>query len=310
MAGNGNSKIGLNLLDLPVDIISLILQPLLTSPTPIQLCPCSASPINPLPVLLAHPALHAIAAPLLFTANEFVLDATGPHAQHVRRRLMAAAAAEEDGDARTDPDWGPASSLLTTRDARLRVANLQVRFDRLRGWLHDRLVPMLADMVVQGALEHLTVWVRSPPERQQMEARQQTRGGSESSGHGGRGADAVDDSRLALFARPPLEGLLRVLADPYLRTARLWVDERRHMRAWCRFHAGGRGGTGCGAGAGAGAGTGARPGGQPGGGSSPRRARWGPGGGDRLARGAPGGGPREERRGARGGRAERAVVIW
>lgn len=245
MAG---SNTNLNLLDLPVDILSLILQPLLTSPTPIQLCPCSASPINPLPVLLAHPALHAIAAPLLFTANEFVLDATGPHAQHVRRRLAAAAAAaaaaEEDGDAAIAVG-APPSSLLTTRDARLRVANLQVRFDRLRGWVHDGLVPMLLDMVVQGALEHLTVWVRSPPEAQHLRVQQPRRR---------TGAEDGDDNDLAMFARPPLEGLLRVLADPYLRTARLWVDEQRHVRAWCRFHAGGRR-AGCGSGAGAGAGT-------------------------------------------------------
>lgn len=242
MAG---SNTNLNLLDLPVDILSLILQPLLTSPTPIQLCPCSAPPINPLPVLLAHPALHAIAAPLLFTANEFVLDATGPHAQHVRRRLAAAAAAaaaEEDGDAAVAADRAPPPSLLTTRDARLRVANLQVRFDRLRGWVHDGLVPMLLDMVVQGALEHLTVWVRSPPEAQHPRAQQPRRR---------TGAEDGDNNDLAMFARPPLEGLLRVLADPFLRTARLWVDEQRHVRAWCRFHAGGRS-VGCGSGAEAG----------------------------------------------------------
>ncbi|KAJ3520600.1 hypothetical protein NM208_g13646 [Fusarium decemcellulare] len=43
---------------------------------------------------------------------------------------------------------------------------------------------------------------------------------------------------LDMFSRPPLEGLLRVLADPYLLSARLWVDAR-HARTWCRFHAGG-----------------------------------------------------------------------
>ncbi|KAH7155418.1 hypothetical protein B0J13DRAFT_618868 [Dactylonectria estremocensis] len=241
MPGNGTK---LNLLDLPVDILSIILQPLVTSPTPIQVCPCAASPINPLAVLLTHPALHAIAAPLLFTANEFVLDGTGPHAQHVRRRLAEAEAAEE-AEAGQDA-MAPASSLLTTRDARLRMANLLVRFDRLRGWVHDGLVPMLMDMVVQGALEHLTVWVRSPPEGRHPQVQPVRR--SRAAGNGGGGNGAED---LAMFTRPPLEGLLRVLADPFLRTARLWVDSRRHVRAWCRFHAGGPGGIGCGAGAGA-----------------------------------------------------------
>ncbi|KAH7156231.1 hypothetical protein EDB81DRAFT_786360 [Dactylonectria macrodidyma] len=255
MPGNGTK---FNLLDLPVDILSLILRPLVTSPMPIQVCPCAASPINPLAVLLTHPALHAIAAPLLFTANEFVLDATGPHAQHVRRRLAeaaAAATAAEEGEAASQDAMAPASSLLTTRDARLRMANLQVRFDRLRGWVHDGLVPMLMDMVVQGALEHLTVWVRSPPvgrHSQTLPVRRSRTAGHGGGGEGGGGVGADHDQDLAMFTRPPLEGLLRVLADPFLRTARLWVDSRRHVRAWCRFHAGGRGGIGCGARAGSG----------------------------------------------------------
>ncbi|KAK7397911.1 hypothetical protein QQX98_012714 [Neonectria punicea] len=242
MAGRNN----LNLLDLPIDILSLILGPLVTSPTPIQLCPCSTSPINPLPVLLAHPALQAIAVPLLYTANRFVLDATGSHAQHVRRHLAA------DGAAAAS-----ASSLLATRDARRRVANLQVRFDRLRGWVHAGLVPMLTDMVVQGALEHLTVWVRSPPEGQR---REQVRRRSRMPGGGG-GGGAAEDNDLAMFARPPLEGLLHVLADPYLRTARLWVDRLGHVRAWCRFHAGARG-LECGSGAGSGTEAGGGPSGE------------------------------------------------
>jgi hypothetical protein len=43
-----------------------------------------------------------------------------------------------------------------------------------------------------------------------------------------------------MFSRPPLEGLLRVLADPYLVSAQLWVDAQ-HSKTWCRFHAGGCG---------------------------------------------------------------------
>ncbi|KAF4463848.1 hypothetical protein FALBO_9325 [Fusarium albosuccineum] len=207
----------LNILDLPVDVLSLILQPLVTSPSPIQLCPCIASPIDPLPVLLSHPALHTIATPLLYAGNEFVLDATGPHAQHVRRELLVTPGTDERLPGR--------ATLLTTPDALRRIARLQVRIDRLRGWVGAGVVPLLAELAVKGRLEHLTVWVRTPGERKvQVQPARSKRDGE--------GTD------LDMFSRPPLEGLLRVLADPYLLSARLWVDAR-HARTWCRFHAGG-----------------------------------------------------------------------
>ena len=76
-------------------------------------------------------------------------------------------------------------------------------------------------MVVQGNLEHFLLrvsyrekgaaWVKHMQQRQ--------------------------DKDMEMFKRPPLEGLLRVLADPYLRTAELWVDVN-HIPVWCRFHAG------------------------------------------------------------------------
>ncbi|KAH6900008.1 hypothetical protein B0T10DRAFT_469387 [Thelonectria olida] len=227
----------LNLLDLPVDILNLILFTLLKSSEPILLCPCSSCPddIDPLPVLLSHPSLHAIAAPLLFSVNQFVLDATGPHARHIRRRLEADQEASEftpweDGGA---VDRAPAS-LLTTRDARRRMANLQVRFERLRAWVHDGFVPLLTDMVFKGSLEHLTIWVRTPEGEKGQQQRQAPR-------RTGDGTPNLEDDELAMFVRPPLEGLLRVLADPYLLTARLWVDRRRHLLGWCRFHPAGRG---------------------------------------------------------------------
>ncbi|CAM1504097.1 Fc.00g016880.m01.CDS01 [Cosmosporella sp. VM-42] len=203
----------LNFLDLPVDILNLILLPILTNPTPIPLCPCSSSPLNPLPVLLIHPALYAIAVSVFYRANTFVLDSTGPHAQHIRRLLL----------------WIPGrpvaiplarGTLLRTKDALRRIARLEVKIDRLRGWLEGIVVPKVQDMVVKGDLEHLSMSVRSPVPRPTTTNIRRTR---------------EDDMRM--FTQPPLEGLLRVLADPYLRTARLWVDVR-HVSAWCRFHTG------------------------------------------------------------------------
>ncbi|WKT39590.1 hypothetical protein QSH57_001409 [Fusarium oxysporum f. sp. vasinfectum] len=109
----------LNLLDLPVDILSIILKPLVTSLTPICLCPCTRSPVNPLPILLSHPALHTIATPLLYAGNGFLLDASGPHAQHIRRELQSAPHGADDR-------LPGRATLLTTRDALRRIARLEL----------------------------------------------------------------------------------------------------------------------------------------------------------------------------------------
>ncbi|KAF5610285.1 uncharacterized protein FSUBG_3201 [Fusarium subglutinans] len=209
----------LNLLDLPVDILSIILKPLVTSSTPICLCPCARSTVNPLPILLSHPALHTIATPLLYAGNEFLLDASGSHAQHIRRELQSAPLGADDRLAGR-------ATLLTTRDALRRIARLEVRIDRLRGWIGTDIIPLLTELAVQGRMDYLTVWVRTPIEpRTPVHFR-----------------PAKPGKDLDMFARPPLEGLMRVLADPYLLSARLWVDAR-HAKTWCRFHCTG----GCGA---------------------------------------------------------------
>ncbi|KAF4965676.1 hypothetical protein FSARC_6542 [Fusarium sarcochroum] len=207
----------LNILDLPVDILSLILKPLVTCSTPIQLCPCTASPIDPLPILLSHPSLHTIATPLLYAGNEFLLDATGSHAQHIRRELQSAPPG-------ADERLPGRATLLTTPDALRRIARMEVRIDRLRGWLGTDIVPLLTELAVQGRMDYLTVWVRTPAEPKKPMHFRPVKPGKD----------------LDMFARPPLEGLLRVLADPYLLSARLLVDAR-HARTWCRFHAGGCG---------------------------------------------------------------------
>ncbi|OBS26950.1 hypothetical protein FPOA_00891 [Fusarium poae] len=206
----------LNILELPVDILSLILRPLVTSSTPIYLCPCTPSPINPLPILLSHPALYAIATPLLYAGNQFLLDATGPHAQHIRREL-------QDAPAGADERLPGRATLLTTPGSLRRIARMELRIDRLRGWLGSDVVPLLTELAVQGRMDYLTIWVRTPAEPRTV--------GSHLAKH---------EKDMHMFSRPPLEGLLRVLADPYLVSAQLWVDAR-HSKTWCRFHAGGCG---------------------------------------------------------------------
>ncbi|QPC75413.1 hypothetical protein HYE68_006165 [Fusarium pseudograminearum] len=207
----------LNLLELPVDILSLILKPLVTSSTPIHLCPCTPSPINPLPILLSHPALYAIAALLLYAGNQFLLDATGPHAQHIRREL-------QDAPPGADERLPGRATLLTTPGALRRIARMELRIDRLRGWLGSDIVPVLTELAVQGRMDYLTIWVRTPAEPRATVYLH----------------SAKQEKDIHMFSRPPLEGLLRVLADPYLVSAQLWVDAR-HSKTWCRFHAGGCG---------------------------------------------------------------------
>lgn len=184
---------GLTILDLPIDILTLILHPLLTTPHPIFLCPCSAPPglDDPLlTILLIHPALHAIAAPLFHAANIFILDITGEHHAHIRRLL-------------TTTDFFP-PALLRCESALRRVHRLTVRLSRLRGWVDASLVPVLQNMVVNGALIHL---------------------------------DLILTAAVPTIDRLLVSGLLGLLADPYLSSSRLRVG-RSHAEEWCAFHEG------------------------------------------------------------------------
>lgn len=204
----------LTILDLPVDILALILRPLLVSATPISLCPCSsppsplASPTRLLPVLLIHPSLHAIACPLFYAANSFTLDLSGAHHAHARRivRQPTPSLGETDADLSLPP------LLLRSPSALRRIHRLVLTLDRLRGWLADTLVPLLQHMVVGGCLARLEVRVR----------------GAAAHAHGDK------------LAHPPFGTVLALLADPDLREARLRV-QREHGGAWCGFHADGCG---------------------------------------------------------------------
>ncbi|KAL7902017.1 hypothetical protein HDV63DRAFT_377742 [Trichoderma sp. SZMC 28014] len=226
----------LHFFDLPVDLISLILQPLLTAPNGgiISLCPCTSSPVNPVPIFLAHPSLYAIAHPIFYgPANTFVLDLTQGHAPHVRRFIEDAA-----DDMLDDGEWGGRQqqtqdnallrhtggrSLLLSQEARRKVRRLEMRIDKLRGWLWDELGLFLRDMAVRGDLSDLSLLVdysTGTKERSKSVAR------------------AFMREKKTVFEKPPLEGLVRLLADPGIRVASLRV-KGRHDRAWCDFHEGG-----------------------------------------------------------------------
>lgn len=226
----------LHLFDLPVDLLSLILKPLLTAPNGgiISLCPCTASPVNPVPIFLTHPSLYAIAHPIFYgPANTFVLDLTQGHASHVRRFIENAAE-----DLPGDVEWSGRQQqtqnhvllrhtggrfLLLSQEARRKVHRLEMRIDKLRGWLWDELGLFLRDMAVRGDLSDLTLLVdysAGTKERTKSTSR------------------AFLREKKTVFEKPPLEGLVRLLADPGIRMASLRV-KGRHDRAWCDFHQGG-----------------------------------------------------------------------
>ncbi|KAL6904636.1 hypothetical protein GGI43DRAFT_397727 [Trichoderma evansii] len=225
----------LHLFDLPVDILSLILQPLLTAPDGgiIPLCPCTASRVNPVPIFLIHPSLYAIAHPIFYgPANTFVLDLTEGHATHVRRFIENAAE-----DLPGDSEWSGRQRtlnhvllrhtggrfLLLSQEARRKVHRLEMRIDKLRGWLWDDLGLFLQDMAVRGDLSDLNLLVDFSTETKER---------SNSI------ARAFLREKKTMFEKPPLEGLVRLLADPGIRMASLRV-KGRHDRAWCDFHQGG-----------------------------------------------------------------------
>lgn len=226
----------LHLFDLPVDLLSLILQPLLTAPNGgiISLCPCTASPVNPVPIFLAHPSLYAIAHPIFYgPANTFVLDLTQGHASHVRRFIENATEdlpgdVEWSGRQQQTQDYdllrhSGGRSLLLSQEARRKVHRLEMRIDKLRGWLWDELGLFLRDMAVRGDLSDLSLLVdysTGTKERTKSISR------------------AFLREKKTVFEKPPLEGLVRLLADPGIRMASLRV-KGRHDRAWCDFHQGG-----------------------------------------------------------------------
>ncbi|KAH6609272.1 hypothetical protein Trco_002618 [Trichoderma cornu-damae] len=216
----------LHLFDLPVDVLSLILQQLLTAPDGgiIPLCPCTASPINPVPIFLIHPSLYAIAHPLFYgSSNTFLLDLTGNHASHLRRLVDDAGREQAQAQTQLLLRRTGGECLLLSQDARRKVRKLDMRIDKLRGWLWDELGLFLQDMAVRGELCDLSLTVdysTAAKERPKSASR----------------AFLLRESSRVL-ERPPLKGLLRLLADPAIRAARLRV-KGRHDGVWCGFHQG------------------------------------------------------------------------
>lgn len=75
-------------------------------------------------------------------------------------------------------------------------------------------MPLVADMILRGQLARLEVFLVTDTSAGQQHLR-------------------YDAARLARGS--PLAGMVGLLADPYLRCARMFI-QARHGKEWCRFH--------------------------------------------------------------------------
>lgn len=238
----------LNLVELPIDILGIILQPLLTENEAVSICACRDGRTIPnlsrhaLTTLLIHPSLYAIGRPILYNTNEFQLDLTGSHGTHVRKALeVCAALVHSDGTMTVNANDQDAMdrdySAQQMRDigllrvfaepqSRKKISRLQIRLDKLRGWVQDLIVPMLTDMVMHGNLVDLSFSIEyRATHTNSVNGRKRIEGHSPQKDH----------QQLKPFTLPPVQGILAVLSDPYLRRARLFVSVS-HSAEWCGFH--------------------------------------------------------------------------
>ncbi|KAK0386970.1 hypothetical protein NLU13_5283 [Sarocladium strictum] len=134
----------LNFLELPVDVLNLILSPLLTYSDPIPIFPDFRPLSHPVPsavtILLIHPALLPIANHILY-GNEFLIDLT-TSSTSLNRGLLQDLSSSED----------PRATLR-------KVRRLTVHLDKLRGFVTDIVGPLLQDMTQAGELRDLSIFI-------------------------------------------------------------------------------------------------------------------------------------------------------
>lgn len=200
--------------DLPLEIRDQIISYLCLLPNPIQIGPTEAAEI-PFPhhLLLSHPLLYSAGSTLFYEQNRFVLNLqTGPRAA-VERAICD-----------TSVPW-----LLGNERARRRLRYLELSPGRLGNVFLAHVSPAIADMILNGALRHLKL-VLYPTSADKVVFNQNAADA--------QSRRAAITRRDDAFARSqPFKALLRLLADPDLDTAELYVDPI-HRDFWCEFHEG------------------------------------------------------------------------
>ncbi|KAG5955653.1 hypothetical protein E4U57_003258 [Claviceps arundinis] len=247
----------LKLLDLPIEILELILRPLLVQADPVTLCPCGCLEqrevlvprvgplggslveaiyhtlarclVEPLPILLIHPAIYSIASRLFYQGNTFVLNLQGIHGVHVLNCLhdfsegaLSHAEASRSMVVAEGGNDNRKRIILEMRPALRRIRFLEIRIVDLQLWIEILALPLVKDMITSGSLTQLHVKLYAP------RFRGVTLFGASEHSSGLSSFPPLDmdgsDASTAIFTRTPLAGLLDTIASPQLRIARLWVS--------------------------------------------------------------------------------------
>lgn len=158
--------------------------------------------------------------------NEFELDTTWWHSTHVRNLLCTPGVStikKGRHPVLNDPD-DTAAAFLKSPNALRRIHRFRLRVDRLRGWLHTDLQPIVEDMAIKGNLTNLT-----------LDFLDATADSTRPCLCCAKRAKPEVEAEAHPFTNQPVAGLLSLLADPYLRVAQLRIDHV-HKAAWCRWH--------------------------------------------------------------------------
>ncbi|KAH6692659.1 hypothetical protein F5X68DRAFT_60041 [Plectosphaerella plurivora] len=232
--------------DLPPEIRTQILSPLVLVPGPIFISP-TATTVIPFPhaLFLSHPAIYAAASTLFYEHNVFVLDLVSGSRAAIERALVDESWSAGDGG-------GP--DMLRNEGARRRIRHLEFIPGRLGTAFRSHVRPVIADMLLSGALRHLKVAIY-PTGTDKLLFRTAAAPVLPSLGDGttpieltvvGPGQAMAASSRGSPDAiqrqadeqytsSEAFRGLLRLLADPVLETAELWVAPV-HRALFCEFH--------------------------------------------------------------------------
>ncbi|KAG5945836.1 hypothetical protein E4U59_005034 [Claviceps monticola] len=163
----------IHLLDLPVDVLALILKPFLVQRRTIPLCPCGSSfhswswlEVRSLPILLINSVIHRIATRLFYQSNTFMLDLEHDHGPHVEGCLPELAKGAHAADVlrvQNAPDGGApiyrGKNILMIWPALSRIRCLEIRLEQLEPWIGRLVWPLIQDMIVRGDLTDLRVKV-------------------------------------------------------------------------------------------------------------------------------------------------------
>ncbi|KAF6797547.1 hypothetical protein CSOJ01_12959 [Colletotrichum sojae] len=199
--------------DLPLEIRDQIISYLCLVPNPIQVGPNVDTEIPfPHDLLLSHPLLYADGSAIFYEQNRFILNLRSRPRAAIERAIC-------DGT-----PW-----LLNNVTARRRIKYLELSPGRLGNVFQSHISPAVADMVLNGSLRHLKL-VLYPTSTDKIVFSHDTMDAQMMRAAMTRRDDAFAQSK-------PFKALLRLLADPDLETAELYVDPI-HRDFWCDFHDG------------------------------------------------------------------------